>query len=322
MKNLLCLLLLLPAGVFAQAQKILVQGSGNNLYVNHTTAPKENFYSIGRIYNISPRVYAPYNDLDVDSGTGLAIGQELRIPLNDINFTREGVAEEGEVLVPLYHKVAAGEDVSAVSRRFGGVSESNLRFWNNLSSDQLRAGITVIIGHLKVKPDLSDLAKYAVKVTPAPAEKAADKPVAKTEPEQPAPQPVAKAAEEKKPAPQPETKPDAAENVKKTKAGEGKFSEVFAAQKGKKLKEEKLTAGLFKSSSGWNDEKYYCFHNKASIGSIVRITNPESGKSVYARVLDVIPDIGQNEGIGLRLSNAAAAALGVQTDTFDCLVAY
>ncbi len=81
-------------------------------------------------------------------------------------------------------------------------------------------------------------------------------------------------------------------------------------QSGKERSETGL-AGIFKSTSGWDDGKYYCLHNTAPAGSIVKITNTANGKAVYAKVLDLIPDLKQNNNLVVRLSNAAATELGI-----------
>ena len=68
--------------------------------------------------------------------------------------------------------------------------------------------------------------------------------------------------------------------------------------------------------------KYYCLHNGALPGTIVKITSPATGKSVYAKVLDVMPAIKQNDGVLIRLSNAAAAELGQDAGKFDCSLSF
>ena len=45
-------------------------------------------------------------------------------------------------------------------------------------------------------------------------------------------------------------------------------------------------------------------------------------KVIYAKVLDVIPDITQNKGIFLRLSKAGAEELGATEEQFDAIVSY
>jgi hypothetical protein len=43
---------------------------------------------------------------------------------------------------------------------------------------------------------------------------------------------------------------------------------------------------------------------------------------VYAKVLDAIPDIKQNSGLAIVISNAAAEELGAGENKFDCVVSY
>ena len=57
------------------------------------------------------------------------------------------------------------------------------------------------------------------------------------------------------------------------------------------------SGGTFKSTSGWQDGKYYCFNNDAPPGAIIKVTDNLTNKSVYAKVLDAIPDIKQKYGL-------------------------
>jgi len=82
------------------------------------------------------------------------------------------------------------------------------------------------------------------------------------------------------------------------------------------------SAGVFKSTSGWQDGKYYCFNNDAPPGSVIKVTNNATNKSVYAKVLDAIPDIKQNSGLSIIISNSAAEELGAENAKFDCLLSY
>ena len=103
----------------------------------------------------------------------------------------------------------------------------------------------------------------------------------------------------------------------------GAFKKLYDDQQGSKTSvTESGISGVFKSTSGWQDGKYYCFHNTAPAGTIVKITNTINGKSIYAKVLDLIPDINQNAGLILHLSNSAAEELGVSGTRFDCSINY
>jgi len=102
----------------------------------------------------------------------------------------------------------------------------------------------------------------------------------------------------------------------------GVFKNLYnqQADSKKNISEEKGTAGIFKSTSGWEDGKYYCLSNSVPAGMIVKLTNNTTQKSVYAKVLDLIPDLKQNAGIIIRISNAAAQELGAGTENFECTI--
>lgn len=104
----------------------------------------------------------------------------------------------------------------------------------------------------------------------------------------------------------------------------GVFKTDYAEQaKSNHIITESGNGGIFKSTSGWQDGKYYCLHNMATPGTIVKITNNANGKSIYAKVLDIMPDIKQNNGLIICVSNAAADVLGVtENSKLDCTLNY
>jgi hypothetical protein len=108
-----------------------------------------------------------------------------------------------------------------------------------------------------------------------------------------------------------------------TKDFNGGFFKSSFSEKNKNSDDlETGNAGIFKSTSGWEDGKYYCLHNTAPSGTILKITHPVNQKTIYAKVLDVIPDLPQNKGLVLRLSNSAAEALGTTDDQFVVSISY
>jgi hypothetical protein len=81
-------------------------------------------------------------------------------------------------------------------------------------------------------------------------------------------------------------------------------------------------AGLFKSTSGWSDGKYYALMNNVPIGTIVKITFSSTNKSIYAKVLGQLPEMKESVGLSVRLSDAAASELGVSLSKFYVDVKY
>lgn len=339
MKCLLILLFCFPLIILAQNKPLVIEGVSPNLYVNHTVAPKENYYSIGRIYNISPKEIAPFNNLTLEGG--LNPGQVLKIPLSAANFLQTGQADADEVLVPVYHTVADKEGLYRVSTNYNKVPLESIKKWNHLSSDELSAGANLIVGYLKVKKDLSSLAGMA-KVKPVDdiaanegkqktAEatkeitKASQKEIAqqKDVAKETAPvEPVNKEMEQQTTTKEAVIKKDIPASRNRNLTG-GLFSTDYERQaRNKNVTGESGQAAIFKSTSGWEDGKYYCLHNSSTPGTILKITSTLTGKSVYAKVLDVMPDIRQNDGLLLIISNAAANELGTNDAKFDCRVTY
>jgi len=101
---------------------------------------------------------------------------------------------------------------------------------------------------------------------------------------------------------------------------EGYFASLFTNQK-KSASFQTLegTAAVFKSVSGWEDKKFYILTNQLPVGTIVRITTSDL-KSICAKVINALPEVGNS--IQYRLSDAAAAILGITNKTFQISVTY
>ena len=143
MKKFFLILLLLPFFVKAQENTIMIQGGGSNIYVNHIAAPKENFYSIGRLYNISPKEIAPFNKLSLENG--LNIGQTVKVPLQSANFTQTNNIGIDEIPLPVFYKVEASETIFQVSSKFNKVSVASLKKWNNLDDLNVDQGSKIAV---------------------------------------------------------------------------------------------------------------------------------------------------------------------------------
>ncbi len=341
MKRIILLFAFLPLLVQAQEKNLVVLGSTPQLYLNHTVVAKDNFYSIGRMYNVSPKEIAPFNKVTLEKA--LVPGAVLKIPLVASNFSQNNAVAATEVLLPIYYTVKDGEGLYRVSANHDKVPLETLKKWNKLSKDVVPKGARLIVGYLKVSKELSPLAsevtpvQNVVKEVPlkqVPPEKKRDSvPVVETKvpvkvvPQEPIP-------EIKKPTPAPVVLKDTVVStpnteIVKPKAGPGisfnggYFKTLFESQSAsKELAKDFGNAGIFKSSSGWKDGKYYCLHNTLPAGTIVMVTNMANGKAIYAKVLDLIPDIKQNAALAICISNAAAEELGSAEINFTCTIQY
>lgn len=349
MKNkwlLVCLCMMFVQLVWAQGGDLQVQGTAPNLYLLHTVQPKENWYSVGRIYNISPKQLAPYNTLSMDRA--LAIGQTLKVPLTADNFSQDGSKADDEVFVPVHHTIQEKEWLYRVSVNYNKVPVETLEKWNNINKDQAKAGVKLVIGYLKVKTGQSVLASKAdakvARTAPVAVNMTDDKKPDEKKPE---------VKEEKKALPMPptvdkvdpttvrgnvppkqETKPETkpvvsdpiATNtsapVTAANTGAGNKTSYFKIQYEETGKSISGSAGIFKSTSGWSDGKFYALVNNVPVGTIVRVNNPVSGKAVFAKVLGSLPDMKESLGLIARISDAAAALLDASGAKFSVELRY
>ena len=80
-------------------------------------------------------------------------------------------------------------------------------------------------------------------------------------------------------------------------------------------------ADVFKTINGWNDRKFYVLINEIVPGTIVRLTAPNK-KSICAKVLGPLPETKGAAGLIIRMSNAAASALGMDEQRFMVSITY
>jgi LysM repeat protein len=330
-----------------------VQGISPNLYLVHTVVSKDNWYSIGRLYNLNPKELAPFNDLPLEKP--LEIGQEIRIPLKPTNFSQDNQKADDEVFVPVYYVVKEREWMYRISQNNNKVPIERLEQWNNAGNNDIRPGQQMIIGFLKVKSSQSPLASQATSVRTAPpvakvneqSQKTADVIVPTKTEDKALDQSTSKSHEvavketpklEEKPLEKTDTHttdkidPRVAENKSagtKTDAksvstqipvdNKGGFFKMQYDETGKATSG---AAGVFRSTSGWQDGKYYALMNNIPVGTIIKVANPSNGRTVYAKVLGNLPDMKESAGLTLRLSDAAATELGLASNKFPVSVRY
>lgn len=328
---LLSFILLTSLSLLGQQQKFIVRSADSQLFLEHKVVPKENWYSVGRIYFISPKEIASFNKLSMDKG--LAIGQLLKIPLKQENFSQSIALENngGKIV----HIVQPKEGLYKLANLYN-VDKELLKKMNKLSSDQLNVGTNLVIGYLL--PQVEPLASVATSIPAKPtaettkSAKVADKelvieekakqPAPPSETVVPATQTSAKSIQTAAPVKVEEetvvpAKPVAANPAAKSspalKVEKSYFSTLYEQQskEGKQQKLENSVYGVFKSTSGWQDGKYYVLMNNVVPGTVVKLVSKSGDKVVFAKVLGAVPPGKESEGLALRMSNAAIAALGV-----------
>ncbi len=316
----------------AQSGQLMVKKGNKGLYIEHSVAPKEGLYAIGRLYSVHPKHIAAFNHIELNKG--LEIGQIIQIPLTDTNFTQK--TKKGQ---PVYYIVGENEGLTKVSNANNKVALKELRSWNGLKNDNPASGSKLIIGFLTAPGPIPSTAsstppkttnvvndeKATVK-NEKPAEKQLAKPevaevkaVAQEQPQ--ATKTLVKSDPPKEQGNNPDikntvnnvdpspVKPEAAVLTSE----QGYFKKSFDQQIkiSPVSKNATVTSGIFKTTSGWEDAKYYVLIDGVATGTIVKLTNPDNSKAIYAKVLGEMNGIRQNQGLDVRISNAAASSLGI-----------
>jgi hypothetical protein len=195
-----------------------------------------------------------------------------------------------------------------------------LRNWNGIKKDMIREGQYLIVGYIGgkgsvesstenniTKVDAGANGSIEIKGTMNPANATAT--TADSLAKQPAEvKPTAKPVAEIK-------EPSAAATNAVTGDG-GFFASAYPGETQGLTKQFKTgDASIFKTISGWEDKKYYVLMNEVAEGTIVQIVTPNN-KTICAKVLGPLPNVKSEESLVLRMSNSAAAALGMTVDKF------
>jgi len=283
-------LFLVPIAGRAQS-KLLVLGKCPECYVQYRLKPGETLESISALAGMPITQLKAYNKISSVDLT--ATPSSIRIPLNASNLITEKTS------LPVFHVVDKGDNLYRLNLQYFNPGIPRIKEWNQLKSETLKDGDMVVVGYL-IANDLP-----------------ANPPSAAALPSMVASTPVAAAPAAVEAAP---VKQVVA--IPQVSAAEGYYAAQFsAALPAQQLLEISGSGGVFKSITGWGDKRYYVLMNEVVPGSIVRVT-VDQVKYICARVLGPIPDNKPNKGLLVRLSNAAAAALGVSEMMFTATVNY
>jgi rare lipoprotein A (peptidoglycan hydrolase) len=79
-------------------------------------------------------------------------------------------------------------------------------------------------------------------------------------------------------------------------------------------------AELIPNTSG--NKKYLVLHRTAPVGSVIRVKNEENDLTIFARVVGVLPETGDNAKLLIKLSQAAYDQLKAVNQRFPVEILY
>lgn len=313
--------------------------SAQTNYINHTLQQGETLSALASQYNTNVGDIMRINNMHADSK--LVYGSVIKIPSNKKVSPRietvKPVAQQIDkpAANAITHTVAKGETLFSISKRYN-ISIEQIKAWNNLTDNSAKLGSVLIVGRNNdvgaSDKSSTEIKKQRVETTVA----------------QPSVQPAFQTEQNTEIKnniiadttsnnilqnnisnnntafkTKDETaniitdKPSSLTNI--TKNSEGYFADVF-----KQTRKQQHASGIsktFKTASGLSDGKYYILADDINPGTIVKLT-ADNGSSVYAKVLWNMGSLRENGGINFRVSNATAAALNENTDSFNLNVVY
>jgi len=253
------------------------------------------------------------NGMNTDSK--LFVGEKVKIP---------GAGETVVAATAKTHIVEKGETLYQLSKKYG-VTVNQLRDWNNITGNNIQVGQT-----LKVSAAGGD--NTALPVVSSTSVPAAVDPVATVSDDQTAA--VSNTAtdtnsdtsEQSQATDKQRGQSVFADNTDNTapsvsaSGNEGAFAVAYKSQANGTELITKGLAGIFQSASGWKDGKYFILMNEVAPGTLVKVQT--KGKTIYAKVLWNLGNVKENAGLSYRVSDAAAAALGMTGQQSDIIVSY
>ncbi|MES2775996.1 MAG: LysM peptidoglycan-binding domain-containing protein [Bacteroidota bacterium] len=309
--------ILLFSSVARAQEKIVAATENGKPYIAKTVSNGQTLFSLGRHYSVAPKELAAFNKLDMTKG--LVTGQIIKVPLTSANLFLAPCT----ICEKVYYKVPPKEGLFRIAANFNNMPLAELKKLNNLTADNVSIGQEIMVGYLKDGEGAANNlppAKVAVKENQPPVKPE----VVKKEVEDvvlPIKVPEKKVTEDS-PNVVKERVLDAGMTDPNGRMPELQKSAFTSQYLGKMASQQTGTAAIFKSTSGWNDHKYYVLMNNVVPGTIVKVTAPGTSKMLFAKVLGELPPIKQNEGILLRISNAAAAVLGGGEEDMQVMVGY
>lgn len=298
---------------FAQTENLPKQTvDGKTVFVYKIVAG-DGWYSIARKFKVT---YAELK-LANKKTDKLKVGEKIFIPSklksNDPYFEKNHVDDSRDKVKTtsdkkIVHQVKSSETLFAIAKKYN-VSVNQIKQLNRLNSTSIRKGQKLIISE-------SNSGNETV------VEKPEEKVIRKEEANVPADKlPKAEKIESEKVVSIPVAHESAEPKEVKGKAEHGIDDKKIVFANGRQeINETGVASWIEDETSGKN--KYYALHRTAPAGTIIKITNRMNSRSIYVKVVGLLPDTGDNEGLIIKVSKSGAEKLGVIDSRFQASLLY
>jgi LysM repeat protein len=298
-------LLTISLSSFAKSMvdSIGVENQNGKKVILHKLDPKDNYYSIGRRYNVSPKLIIQYNN-----NAKMTIGNIIKVP-TDHPFTQQPEvvqkapavqpnkpvvqapvnptpqnqqpANNGNDGTPVQYKVSAGETLFAISKRFNTTVEDIVNL-NGLKSNDIHPGQILLV---------------------------------KTNTPPPAPAPVETHPTDTIIAKRDSTLPVSSQDSSNTehRGNTNKFGTYEKDEKG---------VATWMDDDGLDPNKMLVLHRTAPIGTVIKITNVMTNRTTFAKVVGRFTDNEQTKDVIIVMTKNVAQSLGALDKRFQVNLSY
>lgn len=309
--------------------------TAQNKEVLHAVKSGETLSMLAKKYHTTVGDIMRANDMNTKSI--LKIGKKIKIPTASSasvkkEETKKNAAKSSSTkqtarlkkdIDATIHVVEEKETLYSISKKYN-VTVAQLIQWNSLHNDNIHPGQKLVI--------IPETKEQVANNTAVDADKTVEKKTASPVQQQtvvvtenkPAEKQVTSETEINK---SPEKNVLQASNANNSQENESAVNPknagtegYFAAMYQDGKNELSGEAATLKTASGWLDKKYYVLINNIDAGTIVRVN--ANNKSVFAKVLGPLPDVKEDNGLLLRICNAAATELGAADSKFAVTVNY
>lgn len=189
---------------------------------------------------------------------------------------------------PILHTATKGETLYSLARTYNH-SVSSIKKWNNLASDDLGKGQELIIGWMVPG---NDMAKSGTVANSGMARRMTAERIAN-------------------------------ERVvfDQMKKFEDKFREQIANSYNSELKTGNCVATYMRGNDS-DEQNLFCLSRTIPPMTIVHLTNPMNGKSIYVKVISDLPPTSDNGNADIKLTEAAVKELGILDRKFQVEYSY
>lgn len=303
----------------------------NVRFIYHTIEKGETLFSLAKQYGLKPEDIAKYNE-SVDENLRVHIGQKIKVPVPaEANLTApapsEPVNTTAKVALPTpektYHTVAKGETVYSISKLYG-VTKEELTAWNKIKDNGISLGQKLVI---KSKASTATAATPAGKVEvenaikkdgytwtlPSESAKNAKTNVSTASGDITASSaPVGLADTRSFKSWKTESTAELREYYNKAPSHFDPTNEYEAlfyqnVYSGMPKKTETGVVKLIVDNNNTN----IAYYNNASVGTILKLTNNDNGKTTYAIVVGKVAPAEENSYL-LKLSGRVGKSLGAK----------